>query len=296
MFLNSCSNIDLKNIQPLTVCLASKKGVSVGSYTQLCQLTEHTFMRIEVRRTKKKHCGIHYMDQEQKVYPFNALPKRPMGCQDMNPHNSSILKVFNSNTNIQIGDVSQVFYSTSYSSKSRQEEDSEKQLWIERADNKRIKKLLDENQTMQPIIIDHNNKFTGKKSNDECNQARLEPSFLNGLSRVLSGLNATMTRNVISATMAHLIPSNGGSCFVFSHDFSDLLVGQMEATLEGQDMNVRIRANKLLEGQFKSWSDSLADDYIHRPVNDKFEAMSFYEMTDVTKRYSNITKEEQRQI
>jgi hypothetical protein len=75
------------------------------------------------------------------------------------------------------------------------------------------------------------------------NQERKESSFGEELSRVLSGLNAATTRNVISATMAHLIPCNNGS--LYSHDFSDLLVGQMEATLEGQDINVRIRSNKL---------------------------------------------------
>ncbi len=126
--------------------------------------------------------------------------------------------------------------------------------------------------------MNHDNKFMGQTSNDECNQARLEPCFQEGLSRVLSGLNAAMPRNVISATMAHLIPSNGGLHFVFSHDFSDLLVGQMEATLEGQDINVHIRMNKLPDGQFKSWLDSLADDYIHHLVNDEFEVMSFYKM------------------
>jgi hypothetical protein len=71
----------------------------------------------------------------------------------------------------------------------------------------------------------------------------VEISFGEGLSRVLSGLNAATTRHAISATMAHLIPSNGGSRFVFLHTFSDLLVGQMEATLEGQYINVHIRLN-----------------------------------------------------
>jgi hypothetical protein len=65
------------------------------------------------------------------------------------------------------------------------------------------------------------------------NQARKEPSFGEGLSRCLSGLNAATARNVISATMVHLIPCNNGSQLLYSHDFSDLLVGQMEATLEG---------------------------------------------------------------
>jgi hypothetical protein len=54
-------------------------------------------------------------------------------------------------------------------------------------------------------------------------------------------LNAATTRNV----MAYLIPCNNGSQFLYSHDFSDLLVGKMEATLEGQDINVGIRSNKL---------------------------------------------------
>ncbi len=98
-----------------------------------------------------------------------------------------------------------------------QKEDSEKQLWIECAVIKRIKRLLEETSSR-------------KSSNDGCNQATLEPSFRKGLCRVLSGLNAATTRNVISATMAHLIPSNGDSRFVFPQNFSDLLVGQMEAT------------------------------------------------------------------
>ncbi len=78
--------------------------------------------------------------------------------------------------------------------------------------------------------------------------------------------------------MAHLIPLNEGSRFVFSHDFFDLLVRQMEATLKDHDINVRIRPNKLPDGQFKSCADSLADDYIHRPLAENFEMMSFYEM------------------
>jgi len=97
--------------------------------------------------------------------------------------------------------------------KSTQDEDSEKQIRIECAVIKRIKRVLNDND-------------------------KGEPSFGEGLSKVLS-------RNVISATMAHLIPCNDGSRCVYSHTFSDLLVRQMEATLEGQDINVRIRLNKL---------------------------------------------------
>jgi hypothetical protein len=187
------------------------------------------------------------------VYPFMVLPKRPMGCQFINAHNKAISDVFNFNTNVQKGDPSQVFYSTLYTSKSTQEEDSEKQIRIGRAVIKRIKRVLSDNEED-------------------------EPSFAEGLSRVLSGLNAATTRNVISATMAHLIPCNGGSRFVYSHTFSDLLVGQMEATLEGQDISVRIRSNKL-DKKIITWPDSLADDYIHRPTENELDQICFYEMT-----------------
>ncbi len=121
-----------------------------------------------------------------------------MGCLFINAHNKPISEVFNFNTNIQIGDALQVFYSTLYTSKSTQDVDSEKQLRMGHAVIKRIKLLLDQNQT------------------NGCDQTTSEPSFGEGLSRV-SGLNAATTRNVISSTMARLISCNNGSQFVFSH-------------------------------------------------------------------------------
>jgi hypothetical protein len=61
-----------------------------------------------------------------------------MGCRYINPHNVHILKTFNFNTNVQIGDILQVFYSTLYTGKLTQEEDSEKQIRIRCAVIKRI--------------------------------------------------------------------------------------------------------------------------------------------------------------
>jgi hypothetical protein len=213
-----------------------------------------------------------------KIYPFMTITKRPMGCQYINQHNAQILKVFNCNTNIQIGDTSQVYYSTLYTSKSTQEEDSEKQLRIGHAVIKRIKRLID-----SPSTTDSSNNNTSHDTS--------QPSFSEGLCRVLSGLNAATTRNVISSTMAHLIPSNGGSRFSFSHEFSDLLVSQMEATLERQETHVRIRTQKLENGQIKSWPDSLADDYIHRPTSDYFETLCFHQMTRwYKKKYKTMSK------
>jgi len=202
------------------------------------------------------------------VCPFMVILKRPMGCQFLNAHNRAISEVLNCNTNLQIGDTSQVFYSTLYTSKSTQDEDCEKQLRIGRAVIKRIKRLMDNT----PII-------------NEPNGSTSEPSFGEGLCRVLSGLNASTTREKISSTMAHLISCNNGSRFVYSHEFSNLLVTQMEATLEKQDTFVRIRTSKVPGAETQYWTDSLADDYIHRPLHPELEHICFYQMT------SNFKKE-----
>ncbi len=58
----------------------------------------------------------------------------------------------------------------------------------------------------------------------------------------------------------------------------------MEATQEGQDINVRIRTSKVPGGEQKSWPDSLADDYIHRPLQKEFEDICFYDMTSQYKK------------
>ena len=68
----------------------------------------------------------------------------------------------------------------------------------------------------------------GTRTND-----KVQDGFVEGLYHTLSGMNAATSRNVISATLQHLLVSNGGSQFNFSHDFRNLLVGQLEATLEG---------------------------------------------------------------
>ena len=197
-----------------------------------------------------------------------------MGCQFINAHNTTISYVFNCNTNIQIEDASKVFYTTLYTCKSTQEEDNEKQIRMGRAVIKRIKRVIEET----PDTIRENS------------QERKEPSFVEGLGRVLSGLNAATTRNVISATMAHLIPCNNGLRFVYSHEFSDLLVTQMEATLESHDITVRIRSSKY-EEKIITWPESLADDYLHRPIDNELEQMCFYAMTSLYKKSFKVAKQ-----
>jgi hypothetical protein len=103
MFEKHCSGTDLKNIYSVIVHCVSRKTVNAGFSFHSCLLTVHAFTRIKETRIKIKLCGIFWTDWS------TVLPKRPMGCQFINTHNKPISEVFNFNTNIQIGDASQVF-------------------------------------------------------------------------------------------------------------------------------------------------------------------------------------------
>ena len=69
---------------------------------------------------------------------------------------------------------------------------------------------------------------------------------------MLSGMNAATSRNVISATIQHLLVSNSGSRFNFSHGFGNLLLGELEATLEGWSVDMRVQTN-LFKGKIVVW-------------------------------------------
>ena len=113
----------------------------------------------------------------------------------------------------------------------------------------------------------------GTRTNDE-----VQDGFVEGLCCTLSGMNAAPSRNVISATLQHLLVSNGGCQFNFSHGFGNLLVGQLEATLEGWAIDVRVQTN-ICQGEKKVWQDSASDDYIHQPNSEGFWKICAYEMT-----------------
>jgi hypothetical protein len=88
-------------------------------------------------------------------------------------------------------------------------------------------------------------------------------------------MRAATSRHVVSATLAHLIVSQNGTRFTFSHDFGHLLVSQLEATLEGSPVDVHVRTTKV-DGETYFWPDSSSEDYIHRP--NALDGMCSYEM------------------
>ena len=62
--------------------------------------------------------------------------------------------------------------------------------------------------------------------------------------------------------MSHLMVYNGGTWFKFLHGFANLLISQLEATIDKKDVMVRVRMN-LLNGKTVAWTDSSADNYLY---------------------------------
>ena len=219
----------------------------------------------------------------RKMAPWMVIPKRQMGCQYVNVHNPTLSKIFNCNTNVQVGDPFHMYYITLYNLKSTQEEDSERSKRVAQTITRRLIRIQDEIRA-------------GLR--DKCED---ESDFVEGLCRMLGGMHAATSRYVVSATMAHLLICQNGTRFKFSHNFSDLLVGQMEAALEGEQVDFRIRVNRHKKKKI-AWKDSLSDDYIHRPFGTKhgknFEDMCSYEMSSRYKKkyltFSQMNKIQKR--
>ena len=211
--------------------------------------SDKTFIDQDESTGNANSCPWHRLSDPhvQWISPWMLVPKRDMGSEYVNTFNCALSELFNCNTNVQIGDVWQVYYSTLYGSKSTQKEDSERVQRIMRSLVYRLSKIEED------IMM-------GRRSNKH----GPEDSYTKGLCVMLSGLRAATSRHVVSATMAHLLISLDGYRFQFSHKFGHLLVSQLEATLEGQPTDCRIRSFKV-DGQTHFYGDSASEDYIYRP-------------------------------
>ena len=248
--------------------------------------TSKTYIHEDLGLNDKNIISWHDLDLKgnlRKMAPWMVIPKRPMGCQYINAHNPTLSEIFNCNTNVQVGDPFHMYYITLYNLKSTQEEDSERNRRITQTIVRRLIRIQDEVRVGERDETDN------------------EPDFVEGLCRMLGGMHAATSRYVVSSTMAHLLICQDGTRFKFSHGFSDLLVGQLEASLEGLPVDFRLRVNR--HNKKKTvWKDSLADDYLHRPEKSytevNFENMCFYEMTRQYKKkfltFKQMEKLEQR--
>ena len=150
-----------------------------------------------------------------------------------------------------------------YSTKSTQKED--RGIDFDRIGKQVIRRIQKEEQK----LVSQGLQYAPSTDDDTC--------FREGLCRFLIGMSVHLSQDVVSAPMAHLLLSQHGSRFNFSHDFQDLLLGQMLNKLNGEepgDFELR-RKNRSESGDVVLWPDYSVNDYLYRP--NSMEDMCFYE-------------------
>ena len=185
--------------------------------------------------------------------------QRPQGCQYINTHSVEVSNILNCNTNVQTGDSGQAFYQTLYAPKNTQKDDSKPRDLVAKQVVRRLLRVQDE---------------ARKNSTSGDDNVR---DWIEGLSLLLSGINAATSRSTVSAPIAHNLVLQLGQRFVFSHDFVELLVGQLEDVMNNRDVGFICRTCFLTDGTTTQWADVSANDYMYRP--DELEDTSFYEQT-----------------
>ena len=179
-----------------------------------------------------------------KVCPFLVLQKRRISNLFLNTNNEIASSIFSCNTNVQIGDDGHMYYVTLYESKGNQKEETRAYLNVSNALSRCLHRQMA----------------------NTSDSTEATPDFVEGLSRVLSGIQAHMSSSIISPPLAHLLVCQD-SRFTFSHDFSYLLVSQIEGHLDGKSIHFKPRNCKNKYGKKKYWPDSTVYDIVHHPKN-----------------------------
>ena len=106
-----------------------------------------------------------------------------------------------------------------------------------------------------------------------------EPDYVEGLCRFLSGMTASMSRDIVSSTLGHYLVLHDSSRFMFSHNFQEIPLAQLYDVLSGKEvLTFRIRRNRSkTSGETVAWADSFANNYLHRPK--ELEQICLYKMT-----------------
>jgi hypothetical protein len=243
-----------------------KHGVECRFCFPFPQCQEAKFLEDNNESKEMKWIYIDETKESETVFPYTVQSKRPNGSQFLNTHCKLITQKFGCNSNVQIGSPRCVFYVLHYATKSTQKED--RGVDFDKIGYSVMKRIIKEKAKID-LIMEEDKAEVQQNNDDYC--------FREGLSRFLIGMSVHLSSDVISSTMAHLLISQNGSRFSFSHKFKDLLVNQMLNFLNGDviaDFVLR-RRNKGCQGELDVWADYSINDYIYRP--ESLENVSFYQ-------------------
>ena len=238
---------------------------------------------VEDNMDMTKETEWHYVESNKpskEVYPYSVLPNRSNGSQYLNTHSRIITEKFGCNSNVQMGSPRCVFYVVHYTTKSTQKED--RGTDYDRIGRQVMKRIAKEKDRLNHVKEMHQEDVRSEMvdgDDDNDNEDSIDPDypFREGLCRFLIGMSVHLSQDVVSATMAHLLMSQKGSRFTFSHEFKDLMVGHMLNHLLGKSPSdfVLRRRNKGASGELYMWPDYSINDYLYRP--DDIDDVCFYE-------------------
>ena len=233
----------------------------------------------------EKNILCHHLNGEiEEKSQYTILPRRANGSQFLNQHNVPISDVLACNTNVTLGDPSHTYYTTLYKSKDTQAEDKMayhrvnaslgRRLWRAQQQQQQQQQQHEEQQQQQQ---EQHEEKEGRGNKQEETDINDQTCPIEGLGRVMTGINALLSRDIVSSTMAHLLISQGGERFTYSHEFYSISLQNIENVLEEKKtMYFRLRRNwNNTEKKTISWADCWAYDYIFRP--DSLENLSVYE-------------------
>ena len=199
--------------------------------------------------------GLHRDNMES--FPYTVKGKRSAGSQYLNTFNDTAFQILACNNNVQMGSARSLFYVVHYATKSTQKED--RGVDFEKIGHQVMRRIRKE----EIRLAEKDEMETLESDNDDDTNY----CFREGLSRFLLGMSVHLSQDVVSSTMAHLLVCQRGSRFTFSHDFKDLLVGQMLNHLNGEDPGYFVlkRKNRVDNEDPILWPDYSINDYLFRP-------------------------------
>ena len=128
-------------------------------------------------------------------------------------------------------------YTTNYASKTTQEEDTKSFQKVCNAIVKRIQRQANEREKKSKEMLEKVHEFNKMEID-------IQPDFIEGLSRLLSGIAAHMSSNIVSAPMAHFLVDND-SRFKYSHNFSNPLLSQLEDFIDDETKDITFQLRKV---------------------------------------------------
>ena len=177
------------------------------------------------------------------ICPYDFHHQRNIGDQFMNPNNPIISTVFACNYNVKCSDRTAIYYATLYGTKYNQGDD--------RNPHEMICNALQKQLMRRELFL---------KEYPDPHDDPTRPESIEGFRRMLSAIHAHTSRNVLSATMAHLLLSQKNR-FTFSHDFQTIPLPHLITWCDNDD-------DSLLRFVLRTVKDK--DSNERKKVQDKF--------------------------